>query len=604
MESLPDSLFDYRRNSTILKYKGEKSDIMEKNVISQHKFFDYLILLLLLVILSLPQIVWLAMDKVFMENPLIGIFYSLFTMSLFAVPLCIFFKNIKYYLFILIPVVSLCPIAIFHIYLYGNKINSNILAIVFESNYYEAIEFLSGFVIILLLSVILISAIYIFLIIKSKKNLSLKESLYIFFFSLFFILTTSLIKEKDTSVINSLVYKLKNTYPIYLSDAYRLYRIEKKRIENRLNNISSYKFNAFRKDSDNIRKIYVLVIGESSRYDHWGINGYFRQTSPHISKRKNIISFQDVIASGTITRVAIPLMITPADTSDFDKSDRVKNVLSAFKEAGYKTAWISNQEIIGIHGTRISMHAREADDQIYINKKYSNNYGIMDNKEWAYDGEIEKYFRKIIAQTRDNYFIIIHTIGSHIRYDLRYPDEFDVFKPSAKSETARINDYEKKDSIINSYDNSIFYTDYVLDKLISVLEETESSAYLTYISDHGEDLFDEDKKSFGHGQEFTRYRLHVPMLIWYSEQYGKLYADKIANLELRKNKKISQYNTFSTLLDMANIGYNEEDSSRSVANKDFIELHRYFLSLSYKGKATSVDNSFYRFDYDQIFTIK
>ena len=92
-----------------------------------------------------------------------------------------------------------------------------------------------------------------------------------------------------------------------------------------------------------------------------------------------------------------------------------------------------------------------------------------------------------MAEAQANIFVVLHTIGSHYQYSLRYPDEFDIFKPS--SEWLNLKEY--KDLIINSYDNSILYADFIIDGVIEVLNKNNFISSVMYISDHGENLFDE-----------------------------------------------------------------------------------------------------------------
>ncbi len=42
------------------------------------------------------------------------------------------------------------------------------------------------------------------------------------------------------------------------------------------------------------KQVYLLVLGERARYDHFGINGYHRNTTPKLSQISNLLSFSNM----------------------------------------------------------------------------------------------------------------------------------------------------------------------------------------------------------------------------------------------------------------------------------------------------------------------
>lgn len=222
------------------------------------------------------------------------------------------------------------------------------------------------------------------------------------------------------------------------------------------------------------------------------------------------------------------------------------------------------------------MHANDADSLISLKKSMSKEGRIKYN----YDENLIPILKDIVEGCQDNIFVVLHTMGSHYKYDLRYPDEFDVFKPSSKNVNVRLNDYSRKSMLVNSYDNSILYTDYVIDSVISVLNKYDTVSYVMYISDHGEDLFDDNRNSFGHfDTQLSRYKVHIPLFIWMSERYSSIYSEKNENILKNRKKEVGADNIFYSILDMSNIGYKEEATTKSFASSNFKSSERRILTV-------------------------
>lgn len=125
--------------------------------------------------------------------------------------------------------------------------------------------------------------------------------------------------------------------------------------------------------------------------------------------------------------------------------------------------------------------------------------------------------------------MVLHTYGSHFNYQERYPRNFAFFKPDSKSEAKP----ENRRDLLNAYDNTIRYTDYILHGIVERLQKWEKTQAKTdgvysqptsamlYTSDHGENIFDDDRRLFLHAApKASDYELHVPFIIWTSDGYG------------------------------------------------------------------------------------
>jgi len=84
--------------------------------------------------------------------------------------------------------------------------------------------------------------------------------------------------------------------------------------------------------------------------------------------------------------------------------------------------------------------------------------------------------------------------GSHSPYEIRYPNRFKIYP---------INLNDKKQNTVNAYDNSVVYSDYILDTIIDYLQKNSpKDFYFNYSSDHGESVGENNR--FGHGLLFKR----------------------------------------------------------------------------------------------------
>jgi len=184
------------------------------------------------------------------------------------------------------------------------------------------------------------------------------------------------------------------------------------------------------------------------------------------------------------------------------------------------------------------------------------------------DMQLVDTLKKILTQPGNKKFIVIHGLGSHYSYSARYPDQFDEFKPSNKSVTTKLTDLRAKKILINSYDNSIYYTDAVIDSVISLVDKQNAFSSVTYISDHGEDLMDDSRGLTSHhqGSPPTKYIAHIPFFVWYSPKLQEKYPDKISNLLQHKNARVSSQNVIYTLTSMAGIRYPTQDSLMDITS--------------------------------------
>jgi glucan phosphoethanolaminetransferase (alkaline phosphatase superfamily) len=266
----------------------------------------------------------------------------------------------------------------------------------------------------------------------------------------------------------------------------------------------------------------VVVLGESSRYDRWSLNGYERETNPLLSLEDNLVSFSDMITAVAATRLSVPVIVSRKPAAQSLKAGfSEKSFLSAFKEAGFKTFWISNQMSFGQFDTPISVFAKEADVTQFLNLG-----GFTNNS--SFDDILLDPMSRALNDATPKKLIVLHTLGNHWNYSHRHPKEYDHWKPSLFGvDNPAYTDLKNKPALNNSYDNSILYTDWILSEVIQRLKASKQVTSMMYISDHGQTLYDGSCGLAFHGHN-TQYEFHIPAFIWYSDDYQQLFPKNTA----------------------------------------------------------------------------
>ncbi len=292
------------------------------------------------------------------------------------------------------------------------------------------------------------------------------------------------------------------------------------------------------------RQVHVLVIGETGRLDRWGLFGSTRNTTPRLARREGLLAFSDVVGAASATREAVPLMLTRRPPESMLAPTSEPSVVTAFKQAGFRTYWLSSQGSAGSHETPVSVLANEADERRYINGADYRGSG-------AFDAELLPLLEKVLSRPERKQFIVVHTLGSHLHYAHRYPAEFARFQPSyGPEETPDIWQPAQLEKLRNAYDNSVLYTDLFLDRAIAALDTQRVEATLLYAADHGETLFDGHCGRAGHGfSAVANYR--IPMVMWASTSWRAVAAQRWARLSARQTQPFSAMAVFPTLTGLA-----------------------------------------------------
>lgn len=353
-----------------------------------------------------------------------------------------------------------------------------------------------------------------------------------------------------------------NIYPINIM--YNMFFAANKyvKIKNYPSTSNNFSFNATRKTQEE-PEIYVLVIGETSRADNWQIYGYNRQTNPNLSNNKSVLHFHDVITQSNTTHKSVSILLSAASAENYELIYSQKSLITAFKEAGFTTIYLSNQ---AKNGSFIEYFSKEADHV----EHYRSNNSIKNN----FDSILLDRLQYYTSSVKNNLLIVVHTYGSHFYYGERYPREFAKYTPD---NFTRI-DQNNRQRMINAYDNSIIYTDYFLSELSKILVRSGKPASYLFISDHGEDIMDDDRNRFLHASPNpTYYQLRVPLLMWFSEKYKSTYPQKYQQAKENQLKPIASNVVFHTFVDLANIETLYLNQENSLVNPNFKIKPRMYL---------------------------
>ncbi|MDF0733129.1 phosphoethanolamine--lipid A transferase [Pseudomonas entomophila] len=293
------------------------------------------------------------------------------------------------------------------------------------------------------------------------------------------------------------------------------------------------------------KSLTVLVVGESARADNFGVLGYGRDTTPRLSKEAGLLGFTDVHSCGTETAVSVPCMFSGMQRKDYDPrvASSREGLLDILKRAGLDVQWRDNQS--GCKGT--------CDRVKYVNLSNLKDPALCPDGE-CHDQILLQNLTELLDNLTQDTVLVLHQMGSHgPDYYKRYPEGYERFTPVCRSNA--LNQCSQQD-IVNSYDNTVTYTDALLATLIDTLRSRQDKVdtAMLYLSDHGESLG--EYNLYLHG---TPYMLapdqqkHVPLLAWFSDSYRQDFGVDTECLGKLREAPLSQDNLFHSMLGLLQV---------------------------------------------------
>lgn len=276
---------------------------------------------------------------------------------------------------------------------------------------------------------------------------------------------------------------------------------------------------------DNQKSVVVLVIGESARKENFSLYGYAKNTNPLLSKISNVYHF-DATSCATYTTAGVKGILEYKDTSDL--YEILPNYL-----------YRNNVDVIW-------RTTNWGEPPVHI-KKYQDREVLQANckgNECNYDEILLSGLKEqIAASSKNKILVVLHTSTSHgPTYSQKYPHQFETFTPVCNSvELGKCSHTE----LINAYDNTVVYTDYLLSKVITELKELkEFHSTMLFVSDHGESLG--EKNLYMHGLPLSiapKEQYEIPFIVWVSD----------GSKQLKSNKVVTQHHVFHSVLNFLNI---------------------------------------------------
>ena len=325
----------------------------------------------------------------------------------------------------------------------------------------------------------------------------------------------------------------------------------------------------------------VLVIGESTNRQHLSLYGYPRSTTPKLdAMRGELEVFNNVVAPRPYTIETLQQALTFADEENPDLYKTQPSLLNLMKQAGYKTYWITNQQTMTKRNTMLTTFSQQTDEQYYLNNSRAQN-------SRQYDNVVLEPFAKILQDPHPRKFIVVHLLGTHMKYEYRYPAEYEKFR-DRKGVPDWLTDAQLPQ--YNSYDNAVLYNDFVVSSLINNLSATDPNGFLVYFADHGEDVFDSPPHDFiGRNEAKPTLPMYaVPFIVWVSDKWKTTHPH-----DFRKtlDRLYSTSHFIHTWSDLAGLSFDGFDPAKSLISEKYKE-HPLLVGDPYENKPLTDLRSF------------
>ncbi|HDX8369829.1 TPA: phosphoethanolamine--lipid A transferase [Aeromonas dhakensis] len=292
--------------------------------------------------------------------------------------------------------------------------------------------------------------------------------------------------------------------------------------------------------------LMFLVVGETARSQNYSLNGYGKATNSFTARESGMVSFRNVRSCGTATAVSVPCMFSNLTRRGYDDTlaQSRDGMLDVLQHAGVSVLWKENDG--GCKGVCKNVPTIEIE---------AKDFPQYCQKGSCYDEVMLEGLDRQIAQMKGNKLVAFHLMGSHgPTYYRRYPASERTFVPDCpRSDIENCTNEE----LVNTYDNTIRYTDKVVARLIDKLKtlEQDYNVGLVYLSDHGESLGAMGLYLHGTPYKFAPDdQTRVPLMTWFSPQ---LQADRKLDMTCLQQeaagKRFSHDNLFHSMLGIMDV---------------------------------------------------
>lgn len=471
---------------------------------------------------------------------------------------------------IIVGGLSLISLAYFVIY--RQEFSQSVFFIMAESNFNESNEYIQQYLSFKLIAVLVVYILVALFLWKQVKPVYVQNktkwmvSLLIAIYALMPLVISVMVKKTSLEKAGAhLLSRMETTVPWQLMSSYIAYRSQLSNMENILNNLQSLPSLENLTDSNGeTPRTLVLIIGESTTRTRMGIYGYNRNTTPMIEQFKkenpNLLVFNDVVSSRPYTIEILEQALTFADERHPDLYLTQPSLIHLMKQAGYKTFWITNQQTMTKRNTMLTMFSKQTDKQYYMNNDRNQSAR-------QYDDAVIQPFKEVLTDPAKKKFIVIHLLGTHMKYEFRYPksSEYNVFQDKTGI-PFNIDDDNAK--VYNSYDNAVSYNDYVITTLFNTFKQSHDNGFMLYFSDHGEEVYQTPPYDvLGRNEKApTKPMYTIPFILWQSPSWLKTHPN---NYQAYVDRKFSSQDLIHTWSDLAGLTYNLYQPEKSLVNPNF-----------------------------------
>lgn len=410
-------------------------------------------------------------------------------------------------------------VAVYFINTYSVIIDESMIGNVLNTNYSESSSFFS---IKLVLYVVFLGILPSIFIIKAKIiTVTVKKFLVSISLTLLFLLTLAFANasnwlwiDKNSKTLGGLAMPWSYAVNIPL---FYIHQFKKNEKEILLPDATI---------KDNEKSVVILVIGESARSENFSLYGYPKNTNPLLSKTPNVSHF-NATSDATYTTAGIKSIV------EHENTDELYEILPNY-------LYRNNVDVIW-------RTTNWGEPPVHI-KNYQNREALMPNckgDDCDYDGILLSGLKEqILASKKNKILIVLHTSTSHgPTYSKKYPAKFEIFKPVCNSvELGNCSHTE----LVNAYDNTIVYTDYLLANVIEDLKQLqEYKSAMIFVSDHGESLGENNLYMHGLPRSIApKQQYEIPFIVWTSDNSAR---------QMKPNKILTQNYVFHSVLNFLNI---------------------------------------------------
>lgn len=451
---------------------------------------------------------------------------------------------------------------------YRQEITQSLIFIIFESNQSESREYFQnyfswiiglGFILFTVIPLYLWTKIHAFSIRKSSAYTAVLCILLVIFAYPAF----KAIKSQDITVAYKNIDRhFAVSSPWQLVLGYVHYQRELGEIERNLLNFKQIPpLMHLTEQAKPLPTTVVIVIGESTNRLHMGLYGYHRDTNPKLSSIRNELRvFDNVFSSRPNTIESLQQVLTFANQHHPELYKTKPSLMAIMKQAGYRTYWVSNQQTLTARNTMLTTFAKQADQQVFLNTSRQQN-------AYSFDEKVLAPYTEILNRKDEKKLIVVHLLGTHMKYAYRYPPAFDVFHDGLglpKGISA------EQIETVNAYDNAVRYNDSIVYALIDRLKNKQQHSLLVYFSDHGEDVYDSAQHDFqGRNEASPTYAMYaIPFVVWHSPNWVNAHLLASPDKWHRQFDNAEFIYAFSDLMGLRYDGFLPHES---LVNEAFLE---------------------------------